>query len=184
MSNLWPHRMDLKLESRCLQVKEALQCYKTSSLEHPGGGVDAALDQQQDRLSPRNLSLLLPETYTQCMPLQPSFRGDTYPQFKPLHPHPAPAGVKMVAWERGQYYLGGKLRGFELPKRVFPCETPAQVRAKLPPNVDVVVFQCRNPVHRAHYELFSRSLDAANVRPGAVCLVHPTCGPTQVIGLE
>lgn len=93
-------------------------------------------------------------------------------------------GVKMVAWERGQYYLGGKLSGFELPKRVFPCETPAQVRAKLPPNVDVVVFQCRNPVHRAHYELFTRSLGAANVGEGAVCLVHPTCGPTQVIGLE
>ncbi len=26
-------------------------------------------------------------------------------------------GVKMVAWERGAYYLGGRLWGFELPKR-------------------------------------------------------------------
>lgn len=32
---------------------------------------------------------------------------------------------------------------------------------------------------RAHYELFIRALDAPNVREGGVCLVHPTCGPTQ-----
>jgi hypothetical protein len=47
---------------------------------------------------------------------------------------------------------------------------------------DVVAFQCRNPVHRAHYELFTRALDADNVKPGSVVLVHPTCGPTQVDG--
>eukprot|EP00965_Chrysotila_dentata_P233728 6199754-Pleurochrysis_carterae.AAC.1 len=39
--------------------------------------------------------------------------------------------------------------------------------------------QCRNPVHRAHYELFTRALDAPNVADNAVVLVHPTCGPTQ-----
>jgi ATP sulfurylase len=66
--------------------------------------------------------------------------------------------------------------------RVFPCATPAHVRADLPSDTDVVAFQCRNPVHRAHYELFTRALHAPNVRPGAVCLVHPTCGPTQVCG--
>ncbi|KXZ51040.1 hypothetical protein GPECTOR_14g28 [Gonium pectorale] len=88
-------------------------------------------------------------------------------------------GVQMVAMERGKYYLGGKLWGFERPKRVFPCATPLEVRAMLPAKQDVVVFQCRNPVHRAHYELFTRALHAPNVRPGAVCLVHPTCGPTQ-----
>jgi sulfate adenylyltransferase len=70
--------------------------------------------------------------------------------------------------------------GLQLPQRVFPCETPAQVRAHLPSGVDVVAFQCRNPVHRAHYELFTRALHADNVKPGSVCLVHPTCGPTQV----
>lgn len=64
--------------------------------------------------------------------------------------------------------------------RVFPCATPAEVRSQLPGDTDVVAFQCRNPVHRAHYELFTRALHAPNVRPGAVCLVHPTCGPTQV----
>lgn len=40
----------------------------------------------------------------------------------------AAAGVKMVAWERGQYYLGGRVTGLTLPHRVFPCKTPAEVR--------------------------------------------------------
>ena len=74
---------------------------------------------------------------------------------------------------------GGKVQGLELPKRVFPCATPAEVRATLPSG-DVLAFQCRNPIHKAHYELFIRALEADNVGEGAVCLVHPTCGPTQV----
>ncbi|GFR40886.1 hypothetical protein Agub_g1538, partial [Astrephomene gubernaculifera] len=90
--------------------------------------------------------------------------------------HPA---VQMVAMERGKYYLGGPIKGLTLPTRVFPCATPAEVRSTLPTNQDVLAFQCRNPIHKAHYELFIRALDAPNVRNGAVCLVHPTCGPTQ-----
>jgi sulfate adenylyltransferase len=90
--------------------------------------------------------------------------------------HPA---VKMIATERGRFYLGGTLQGLELPSRVFPCRTPAEVRATLPENEDVVAFQCRNPIHRAHYELFTRALHAPNVSEGGVVLVHPTCGPTQ-----
>ena len=62
---------------------------------------------------------------------------------------------------------------------MFPCQTPEQVRAGLPAKTDVVAFQCRNPIHRAHYELFIRSLDAGNVGKDGVVLVHPTCGPTQ-----
>jgi len=88
-------------------------------------------------------------------------------------------GVRMIASERKEFYLGGKLTGISLPTRVFPCQTPDQVRAMLPEDKDVVAFQCRNPIHRAHYELFIRSLDAPNVGEGAVVLVHPTCGPTQ-----
>ncbi len=90
--------------------------------------------------------------------------------------HPA---VKMIATERGRYYLGGAIQGLELPQRVFPCKTPAEVRATLPEGQSVVAFQCRNPIHRAHYELFTRALDASNVSEQGVVLVHPTCGPTQ-----
>lgn len=75
---------------------------------------------------------------------------------------------------------GGKVEGLELPKRVFPCASPAEVRSMLPRGKDVLAFQCRNPIHKAHYELFIRALEAPNVGEGAVCLVHPTCGPTQV----
>ena len=87
-------------------------------------------------------------------------------------------GALMVATERGKYYMGGKITGLNLPTRDFPCKTPAEVRATLPDDKDVVAFQCRNPVHRAHYELFTRALDDERVKNGVV-LVHPTCGPTQ-----
>jgi uncharacterized protein (DUF2147 family) len=88
-------------------------------------------------------------------------------------------GVRMVAMERGKYYLSGPIVGFEQPKRDFPCKTPEAVRANLPSGKDVVAFQCRNPIHRAHYELFMRALTAENVDPSGTVLVHPTCGPTQ-----
>jgi len=88
-------------------------------------------------------------------------------------------GSLMVATERGRYYMGGKITGLNLPVRDFPCKTPAEVRATLPDDTDVVAFQCRNPVHRAHYELFTRALDDPLVGENGVVLVHPTCGPTQ-----
>jgi sulfate adenylyltransferase len=90
--------------------------------------------------------------------------------------HPA---VRMIATERRRYYIGGLIQGLQLPERGFPCKTPAEVRAGLPSGEDVVAFQCRNPIHRAHYELFTRALHAQNVSENAVVLVHPTCGPTQ-----
>ena len=88
-------------------------------------------------------------------------------------------GALMVATERGRYYMGGKVTGLNAPVRDFPCKSPAEVRETLPDDKDVVAFQCRNPVHRAHYELFTRALDDPLVGEGGVVLVHPTCGPTQ-----
>ena len=90
--------------------------------------------------------------------------------------HPA---VKMIFNERGRFYIGGRVYGFELPVREFQCKTPAEVRSSLPSNFDVVAFQCRNPIHRAHYELFTNALLSDNVSTNSVVLVHPTCGPTQ-----
>merc|ERR1740127_121264 len=93
-------------------------------------------------------------------------------------------GTLMVATERGKYYMGGKVTGLNLPVRDFPCKTPAEVRAELPDDKDVVAFQCRNPVHRAHYELFTRALDDERVGADGVVLVHPTCGPTQADDID
>lgn len=74
--------------------------------------------------------------------------------------------------------IGGKIIGLNRPHRDFPCRSPKEVRAMLPESRDVIAFQCRNPIHRAHYELFIRSLQSPQVH-NAVVLVHPTCGPTQ-----
>lgn len=90
--------------------------------------------------------------------------------------HPA---VHMITTERGKYYTGGKITGLNVPIREFPCKSPEEVRAALPQDKDVVAFQCRNPIHRAHYELFIRALDDPSLAPDSVVLVHPTCGPTQ-----
>ncbi len=53
-------------------------------------------------------------------------------------------GVQMISMERGKYYLGGSVYGLELPKRVFPCATPAEVRAGLPSNKVIAFFSLFN----------------------------------------
>jgi len=78
--------------------------------------------------------------------------------------------------ERGKYYIGGSVYGLDFPRRHIECKTPRQVRSQLPRDTSVVAFQCRNPVHRAHFELFTRVPDKI---PNSIVLVHPTCGPTQ-----
>lgn len=89
-------------------------------------------------------------------------------------------GSRVVAMERGSHYLGGELIGLNTPKRVFPCATPLEVREMIKEASDVVAFQCRNPLHQAHYNLAIRSLDADNVdKKNSLLLINPTCGPTQ-----
>jgi len=85
-------------------------------------------------------------------------------------------GVRELASERGKYYIGGKIVGLNFPRRHIPIQTPRQIRQSFAPGKEVVVFQCRNPIHRAHYELFTR---VPSQIPNSVVLVHPTCGPTQ-----
>jgi sulfate adenylyltransferase len=79
----------------------------------------------------------------------------------------------------GKYYVGGKVHGLmngfdDIWGAGF--KTPAQVRATLPAGKQVVAFQNRNPVHKAHFELLVHAMqDVAN----SIVFVHPTCGPTQ-----
>lgn len=74
----------------------------------------------------------------------------------------------MVAMDRGKYYVSGKLTGLNRPERDFFCKTPAETREDLPKGVDVVAFQCRNPIHRAHYEVRSLCGYAVRLAPASV----------------
>eukprot|EP00416_Gambierdiscus_australes_P019363 CAMPEP_0171059286 /NCGR_PEP_ID=MMETSP0766_2-20121228/3096_1 /TAXON_ID=439317 /ORGANISM="Gambierdiscus australes, Strain CAWD 149" /LENGTH=687 /DNA_ID=CAMNT_0011514713 /DNA_START=66 /DNA_END=2129 /DNA_ORIENTATION=- len=86
-----------------------------------------------------------------------------------------PSVYSLIA-EQGSYYVGGKLHGLSSPKFKYPVQTPAEVRSGLPEGKDVVAFQNRNPIHRAHFELLKC---AQRDVKDSVLLVHPTCGPTQ-----
>merc|ERR1719322_395996 len=84
--------------------------------------------------------------------------------------------VHSLVTELGAYYVGGRLHGLSSPKFKYPVQTPTEVRNVLPPGKDVVAFQNRNPIHRAHFELLKC---AQRDVEDSVLLVHPTCGPTQ-----
>ncbi len=85
---------------------------------------------------------------------------------------------EMRSW--GNYYLSGPLTVLELPRHYdFPeyRRTPRQVRELLARmgNPDVVAFQTRNPMHRAHEELTKRAASEL----GANLLIHPVVGVTR-----
>merc|ERR1712194_330928 len=84
--------------------------------------------------------------------------------------------VHSLIAEQGQYYIGGRLHGISSPKFKYPVMTPTGVRSNLPEGKDVVAFQNRNPIHRAHFELLKC---AQRDVTDSILLVHPTCGPTQ-----
>merc|ERR1712060_285999 len=84
-------------------------------------------------------------------------------------------GHSLIA-EQGAFYVGGKVHGIKSPTFKYPTHTPAEVRANLPEGKDVVAFQNRNPIHRAHFELLKC---AQRDVKDSILLVHPTCGPTQ-----
>jgi len=81
-----------------------------------------------------------------------------------------------------KFYVGGTIRGVADSPDFFEkvCGkgflTPVEVRATLPADTQVVAFQNRNPVHKAHFELL---MSAKNDVKNSVIFVHPTCGPTQ-----
>jgi sulfate adenylyltransferase len=92
-------------------------------------------------------------------------------------------GVATLFAEKARFYLGGSIRGLALPKRsaLATYKTPRDVRKELSlgeggHSQKLAVFQCRNPIHKAHHALFARVLEDM---PDIRVLVHPTCGPTQ-----
>ncbi|KAL7563235.1 hypothetical protein ACA910_015727 [Epithemia clementina (nom. ined.)] len=166
-------------------MEEAVYKHVVDNMELPDGtifGLPVVFDTNDDDLQPGTTVLLKQgDLPIATIDLTDKYLPDKAYECKKCYgtselEHP---GSLMVATERGKYYMGAKVTGLNFPIREFPCKTPAQVRAELPPGKDVVAFQCRNPVHRAHYELFTRALDDPLVEEGGVVLVHPTCGPTQ-----
>jgi sulfate adenylyltransferase len=89
-----------------------------------------------------------------------------------------PLVAEMHSW--GRLNISGKLKVLALPRHYdFQCLrlTPAQVRDRLITlgYQNVVAFQTRNPLHRAHEELTKR---AATQIEGAL-LLHPVAGITK-----
>merc|ERR1719471_1159313 len=90
--------------------------------------------------------------------------------------HPS---VQELVENLGKYYVGGKVHGLMKDlNEVWGSmgknfKTPAEVRATLPAGKQVVAFQNRNPVHKAHFELL---VHAMNDVDNSVVFVHPTCG--------
>jgi sulfate adenylyltransferase len=88
--------------------------------------------------------------------------------------HPGVARV----YAQGDIYLAGEIWVFELPAPEFPNEflTPAQTRAYFQEKgwKEVVAFQTRNPVHRAHEYLQKVALEVVDG-----LMLHPLVGDTK-----
>lgn len=93
--------------------------------------------------------------------------------------HPA---IQYLHTQAGNWYVGGKLRGLQLPPHYDHLDirhTPTQTRAYFLSNgwsnSPIVAFQTRNPLHRAHFELTVRACKET----GGNLLLHPVVGMTK-----
>ncbi len=91
--------------------------------------------------------------------------------------HPAVAYLMGVG---NSHYIGGAVEGLQAPTHYDFKDlrtTPAELRAEFSAAgiTDVVAFQTRNPMHRAHVELTMR----AAAETGAHLLIHPVVGMTK-----
>jgi sulfate adenylyltransferase len=89
-------------------------------------------------------------------------------------------GVAHLLDRSGAVYIGGRLRGLELPRHYdfgHLRATPAELRAQFEKLgwSRIVAFQTRNPMHRAHLELTFRAARIAE----ANLLIHPVVGLTK-----
>eukprot|EP01120_Amphizonella_sp_Union-15-10_P011526 TRINITY_DN490_c0_g1_i1.p1 TRINITY_DN490_c0_g1~~TRINITY_DN490_c0_g1_i1.p1 ORF type:complete len:710 (+),score=161.80 TRINITY_DN490_c0_g1_i1:74-2131(+) len=143
-------------------------------------GVPIVLDSNEPRQPGEHILLKYKDQPVAVLEVEESYVPDKFNEALKIYgtvslDHP---GVSDLVLNRGKYYIGGKIHGLDIPKRSDGIEyrSPAEIRKELPPHKSVVAFQCRNPIHRAHYELLLR---AQKLIPNSVILVHPTCGPTQ-----
>ena len=90
--------------------------------------------------------------------------------------HPAVAELH----RSGPISIAGRLRIIQLPRHYDFCElrlTPSQTRERLERlgRRNVVAFQTRNPLHRAHEEMITRAAEQV----AGVLLLHPAVGLTK-----
>jgi len=89
-----------------------------------------------------------------------------------------PLAAEIEHW--GKFNLSGKLRVLNLPKHYDFQDlrlTPKETRERLTKlgHENVVAFQTRNPIHRAHEELTKRAAESVN----GTLLIHPVVGLTK-----
>ncbi len=89
-----------------------------------------------------------------------------------------PLVAEMALW--GKFCISGRLRVINLPKHYDFTDlrkTPAETRSTLQSlgYSDIVAFQTRNPIHRAHEELTKR----AAKQIGGTLMIHPVVGMTK-----
>jgi sulfate adenylyltransferase len=89
-----------------------------------------------------------------------------------------PTVAEMDRW--GEFNISGRLQVLQLPRHYDFQElrlTPAETRQALAvsPHQNVVAFQTRNPLHRAHEELTRRTLQETD----GLLLLHPVVGLTK-----
>lgn len=89
-----------------------------------------------------------------------------------------PLVPEMQSW--GELNISGPIKILQLPRhydfrdlRLTPAETRANLERLKTPNV--VAFQTRNPLHRAHEELTKRAI----AEVAAALLLHPVVGLTK-----
>ncbi|MGB0135028.1 bifunctional sulfate adenylyltransferase/adenylylsulfate kinase [Dokdonella sp.] len=153
--NLWPMPVTLDVDQK---FAEAIKGSKQIALRDPEGVILAVLDVEDS--------------------WEPNRKHEAQQVFGTTDTkHP---GVSHLLDRSHPVYLGGKLRGLELPRHYdfgHLRSTPAEMRtlfAKLGWS-RVVAFQTRNPMHRAHLELTFRAAQIAE----ANLLIHPVVGLTK-----
>ena len=89
-------------------------------------------------------------------------------------------GVNILLNETHSTYVGGSIEGIHNPKHYdYPQlrHTPVELRKIFHEKgwSDIIAFQTRNPMHRAHVELTKKALEEKNAK----LLIHPVVGLTK-----